>query len=99
MALRNAPAVEASLIAYLWPLLIVVFAALLPGERLRWWHLAGVSLGLFGCALLVTDGGRVAFRAEYALGYLAAAACPGTEERRVGTVCVIPGSSRWVPVH
>ena len=31
-ALRNAPPVEAGLIAYLWPLLIVVFSALLPGR-------------------------------------------------------------------
>src|SRR3546814_16883683 len=43
LALRNAPAVEASLIAYLWPLLIVVFSALLPGERLRWFHVAGCA--------------------------------------------------------
>lgn len=41
MALRHAPAVEASLIAYLWPLLIVLFSALLPGERLAWFHVAG----------------------------------------------------------
>ncbi|MGE4220800.1 MAG: DMT family transporter [Alphaproteobacteria bacterium] len=75
MALRNAPPVDASLIAYLWPLLIVLFSALLPGERLRWWHLAGAVLGLAGTALLVTDGGRVAFRGEYALGYAAAFAC------------------------
>ena len=34
-ALRRAPPAEASLIAYLWPLLIVLFSALLPGERLR----------------------------------------------------------------
>ena len=33
-AIQSAPPVEASLIAYLWPLLIVVFAAFLPGERL-----------------------------------------------------------------
>ena len=45
-ALRNAPPVEAGLIAYLWPLLIVVFSALLPGERLRWFHMAGAALGL-----------------------------------------------------
>lgn len=31
-ALRNAPAVEAGLIAYLWPLLIVFGSALLPGK-------------------------------------------------------------------
>src|SRR3546814_1148446 len=42
-ALSHAPAVEASLICYLWPLLLVLFSALLPGERLRWWHLAGAD--------------------------------------------------------
>ena len=40
-ALSHAPPVDASLIAYLWPLLIVLGSALLPGERLRWWHGAG----------------------------------------------------------
>ncbi len=45
MALRNAPPVEAGLIAYLWPLLIVLFSAFLPGERLRWFHLAGALAG------------------------------------------------------
>lgn len=48
MALQNAPAVEASLIAYLWPLLIVFFSALFPGERLRWFH-----VGVRSQALLV----------------------------------------------
>lgn len=75
MALRNAPPVEAGLIAYLWPLLIVVLSALLPGERLRWHHIAGALLGLSGTALLVTRGGAVTFQAENALGYAAAAAC------------------------
>ena len=75
VALRAAPPVEAGLIAYLSPLLIVVFSALLPGERLRWYHLAGALAGLAGTALVVTDGGRVAFKAEFALGYAAAFAC------------------------
>lgn len=75
VALGNAPAVEASLIAYLWPLLIVVFSAFLPGERLRWFHLGGAVLGLAGAVLLVTGGGAIAFRAEFTLGYLAAVAC------------------------
>lgn len=73
-ALRNAPPVEAGLIAYLWPLLIVVFSAHLPGERLRWFHLAGALLGLVGTALIVSRGG-VAFEARYGLGYLAALGC------------------------
>jgi len=74
-ALRNAPPVEAGLIAYLWPLLIVVLSALLPGERLRWFHLAGALLGLAGTALIVTKGGRVAFEPAYAAGYAAALGC------------------------
>jgi drug/metabolite transporter (DMT)-like permease len=74
-ALRNAPPVEAGLIAYLWPLLIVVFSALLPGERLRWFHVAGALLGLAGTTLIVTRGGGLSFEPAYALGYAAAFAC------------------------
>ncbi len=75
LALRNAPEVEASLIAYLWPLLIVVFSALLPGERLRWFHVAGALLGLLGAGLLVTKGEGFAFEQQYTLGYAAACVC------------------------
>lgn len=75
LALRSAPAVEASLIAYLWPLLLVVFSALLPGERLRWYHLAGCVLGLAGAALLVTRGKGLDFDSRHTLGYLSALAC------------------------
>ena len=61
-ALRNAPPVEAGLIAYLWPLLIVLFSALLPGEQLRWHHILGGLLGLAGAALIVTGGATIQFR-------------------------------------
>jgi drug/metabolite transporter (DMT)-like permease len=74
-ALRNAPAVEASLIAYLWPLLIVLGSALMPGERLRWNHVAGALLGLAGTVLIVTRGGGLAFESRYAFGYAMAAVC------------------------
>jgi drug/metabolite transporter (DMT)-like permease len=74
-ALANAPAVDASLIAYLWPLLIVLGSALMPGERLAWHHVAGALLGLAGAALIVTKGGAVSFEAKYAFGYGMAALC------------------------
>ncbi|PSN11249.1 EamA family transporter, partial [filamentous cyanobacterium CCP5] len=74
-ALQNAPAVEASLIAYLWPLLIVLFSALLPGERLRWVHVTGAIAGFLGAGLLVTKGQSLSFDARYTVGYLAALAC------------------------
>jgi len=52
LALRFAPPAEAGLLNYLWPLLIVLFSALLPGERLAPHHIIGALLGLAGTVLL-----------------------------------------------
>lgn len=76
-ALRNAPAVEAGLIAYLWPLFIVVGSALLPGERLRWYHLAGAVSGLAGTVAIVSRAG-ISFEGTYLVGYGAAFLCAFT---------------------
>ena len=77
-ALRNAPAVEAGLIAYLWPLLIVVGSALLPGERLGWHHVAGALMGLAGTALILIRGAEGGFGGGSLIGYGAAALCAFT---------------------
>ena len=76
-ALRNAPAVEAGLIAYLWPLLIVVGSALLPGERLGWQHIAGALAGLAGTIVIVSRSG-LSFDDSFAFGYGAALLCAFT---------------------
>lgn len=55
-AMKTAPAAEANLIHYLWPLLIVLFAALLPGARLLPRHLVGAVIGLAATALLISGG-------------------------------------------
>jgi drug/metabolite transporter (DMT)-like permease len=73
-ALQNAPAVEASLIAFLWPLLVVLLSAFSPGQRLAWYHVVGALLGFVGAALLVT-GGSFSFKWEHWPGYLAALCC------------------------
>jgi drug/metabolite transporter (DMT)-like permease len=52
LALRFAPPAEAGLLNYLWPLLIVLFSSLLPGERLAAHHVIGAVLGLVGTVLL-----------------------------------------------
>ncbi|HVV42766.1 MAG TPA: EamA family transporter [Nitrobacter sp.] len=54
LALRLAPPAEAGLLNYLWPLLIVLFSALLPGERLAPHHIIGALLGLAGTVLLIS---------------------------------------------
>jgi drug/metabolite transporter (DMT)-like permease len=73
-ALRLAPAAEAGLIAYLWPLLIVIFSGLLPGEVLRRGHMLGAGLGFTGAALIISGGGD-GLKAEYLPGYLLAFVC------------------------
>ncbi|MEX1108859.1 MAG: EamA family transporter, partial [Dongiaceae bacterium] len=49
-ALGHAPAIDASLICFLWPLLIVLFSSLLPSERLTLVHVAGAAMGFAGAA-------------------------------------------------
>lgn len=56
-ALRAAPPAEAGLIAYLWPLLIVVFSGALPGETLKRGHVLGAVVGFAGAALIVLQSG------------------------------------------
>jgi drug/metabolite transporter (DMT)-like permease len=68
-ALRAAPAIDASLIAYLWPLLIVLMSALAPGERLGAHHVIGAILGFAGAILIVTGGRMVVPDAAYLPGY------------------------------
>ena len=74
-AIQSAPPVEASLIAYLWPLLIVVFAAFLPGERLRTHHVVGVLLGLAGAVIVITKGGSVGLADGIQPGHVIALFC------------------------
>src|SRR3954467_13680093 len=52
LALRFAPPAEAGLLNYLWPLLIVLFSSLLPGERLAPHHIVGALLGFAGTVIL-----------------------------------------------
>lgn len=74
-AIRAAPAVEVSLIAYLWPLFLVVFSAFLPGERLKLHHIAGVLLGLAGAVIIISRGKGLALSNGLELGHLLAFAC------------------------
>ena len=73
-ALRLAPPAQAGLIAYLWPLLIVLFSGLLPGERLRAGHAVGALVAFVGAAL-VGGGPGAEFSAEHVPGYAAAGLC------------------------
>ena len=81
IALRHAPAVEANLVNYLWPLGIVLMAPLfLPGIRLTATHLIAACAGFMGAAIailadtLLTSGLQGLLSKGFAWGYIAAAA-------------------------
>ncbi|MDE1953285.1 MAG: DMT family transporter [Betaproteobacteria bacterium] len=71
IALRHAPPVQANLVNYLWPLLIVVLAPLLlPGTRLRPVHIGAAVVGFAGAAIAIV-GGR-GLHGGFAWGYVPA---------------------------
>lgn len=74
IALAKAPVLEVSLIAYLWPILIILFSALLPSEMLKLKHILGAVVAFAGCWLLL-GGSNSQFESHYTEGYLFAAAC------------------------
>jgi drug/metabolite transporter (DMT)-like permease len=72
VALQNAPVIEASLITYLWPLLIILFSALLLKEKLKWFHILGIFCGMTGTVMLITKSLELSFKLEFLVGYLSA---------------------------
>jgi drug/metabolite transporter (DMT)-like permease len=74
LALGTAPPVQANLINYLWPLLVVLLSGVLPGasEPLRLRHLAGCGLAFCGALLLLADENALAFERRALAGYGAA---------------------------
>lgn len=105
IALRLAPAVEANLLNYLWPTLIVLLSPLvLPAFRLRAPHLLAAAGGLAGAALIVTNG-EFTVDPRYLPGYLWAVAAaliwalyslmtrrlPPFPSEAVGLFCLLSG--------
>lgn len=68
-AFANAPAVEANMIQYLWPLFIVLFTPIfIPDNSLNRFHILGAIMGLSG-AILVITGGNFSLQLDYLYGY------------------------------
>ncbi|MCY7318112.1 MAG: DMT family transporter, partial [Ramlibacter sp.] len=74
IALRLAPPVEANLVNYLWPLLMVVLAPVFLREvKLKWAHIAAALVGFAGAAIAIVGGAGVgSASASWSWGYLPA---------------------------
>jgi drug/metabolite transporter (DMT)-like permease len=89
-AFRLSPTAETGLIAYLWPLFIVLMSGLLPGERLTGRHVFGALIAFAGAAVIVLGRGGEA--GGSALGLVLAFLCALTwatysvVSRRLGAV-------------
>tara|TARA_R110000744_G_scaffold17036_4_gene46528 strand:- start:1045 stop:1977 length:933 start_codon:yes stop_codon:yes gene_type:complete len=57
-AFQHAPPVEAGLIAYLWPLLIVLMAGMTKGNSLSWTHLVGAIIAFAGTGIMLQSKGQ-----------------------------------------
>lgn len=67
--LQNAPSVQANLVNYLWPLLIVVLAPVfLPGTRLTLLQVLAAVLGFIGAGLAILSGSDLV--SGFAIGYV-----------------------------
>jgi drug/metabolite transporter (DMT)-like permease len=89
-AFRLSPTAETGLIAYLWPLFIVLFSGLLPDERLRPAHVVGALIAFAGAGLIVlgrASGGEGSL-AGMGLAFLCALVWAGYSvlSRRLGAV-------------
>jgi len=75
IALQSAPAVEANLVNYLWPLLMIVLAPLFTKSlKLGARHMIAALSGFAGAALAIISSGQVGGSFEFEAGYLFALA-------------------------
>lgn len=67
--LQNAPSVQANLVNYLWPLLIVVLAPLIiPGTSLTVRHVVAAITGFIGAGFAILSGAELV--SGFAIGYV-----------------------------
>lgn len=62
LALKMIPAIEASMLNYMFPVMIVIFAIPINGEKLNIQKIISIILGFIGMAVVITNGGLYGIR-------------------------------------
>jgi drug/metabolite transporter (DMT)-like permease len=69
LSFRYAPALEANLLNYLWPMILVILSPIFfPEEKLKFYHFVGIFLSVLGSVILVAGKG-MSFQWENFQGY------------------------------
>lgn len=63
-ALSYLPAQEASVLNYLWPILVVIFLCILLKEKLTNKKIVALSLSFFGLLIVISKGNLFSFHVE-----------------------------------
>ena len=72
MALKKAPAIEVSLISYLWPMLLAIFVS---NKANQFKALLGGLIGFVGVSFIIVGDKGFSFDQQYIQGYFLAACC------------------------
>jgi len=72
IALKNAPAIEVSMISYLWPVLFVLF---ISSKENFLFSLIGSLVGFIGIGFVIAGNEAISLSQEYIIGYSLAACC------------------------
>ncbi|SFC91566.1 EamA family transporter [Pseudoalteromonas denitrificans] len=72
MALKIAPAIEVSLISYLWPMLLAI---LVSPNKMKFQSLIGGFIGFIGVGVIIMGNTKLSLKQEYMPGYILALSC------------------------
>ncbi|MHA1539421.1 MAG: DMT family transporter [Alphaproteobacteria bacterium] len=72
LGFKFAPPIEANLLNYMWPIMLVIFSSLLLRQKLKAHHFIGILMSFIGCIFVITKDTTLSFNALYLPGYCAA---------------------------
>ncbi|MHA1539422.1 MAG: DMT family transporter [Alphaproteobacteria bacterium] len=72
LGFKFSPAIEANLLNYMWPILIILFSSFLYRDKLKIHHILGIIISFIGCVFVITQDLNFAFKTLYIPGYCAA---------------------------
>lgn len=75
VSIRSVPPLEATLIIYTWPLMVVIFTSISLKEKLYWFHYAACVIGFLGIFFMLSHKGLSLSEFSFKRGHVLAIIC------------------------